>query len=57
VVLSEVDGHQTKEIEKQFLDALGEPAVADSAFLDSVQFKQKQAICGAKALTTKGMVR
>lgn len=56
-MLGEVDGHKTKEIEKQFLDALREPAVADSAFLDSVQFKQKQAICGAKALTTKGMVR
>ena len=43
VMLGEVDGHKTKEIEKQFLDALREPAVADSAFLDSVQFKQKQA--------------
>ena len=55
-MLGEVDGHETKEIEEQFFDALGESAVADSALLDGVQFKQKKTICGAKALTTERMV-
>lgn len=55
MMLSEVDGHKTKEIKKQFFYALGEPAVADGTFLDGIQFKQKQAVCGAKALTAERM--
>ncbi len=50
MVLSEVDGNKTKKIKEKFLYALGESAVADGTLLYGVQFKQKQAICGAKAL-------
>ena len=56
MVLGEVDRHKAKEIEKQFLNAFGESAVADGTFLDGIQFKQKETVCGAKALATEGMV-
>ena len=56
MAVGEVDGHKAKEIEEQFLDALREPAVADGALLDGVQLKQKETVCGAKALTPEGMV-
>ena len=55
-MLGEVDGHKTKEIEKQFLDALGKPALADGALLNGIQFKQKETVCGAKALAAERMV-
>ena len=56
MVLSEVDGHKAKEIEKQFLNAFGESAVADGMLLDGIQFKQKETVCGAKALAAERMV-
>ena len=56
MVLDEVDGHETKEIEEQLLYALRESAIADGALLYGVQFKQKETIGGAEALATEGMV-
>ena len=45
MMLGKVNRHKTKEIEEQFLYTLGESAVADSTFLNGIQFKQKQTIC------------
>ena len=56
MVLGEVDGYKTKEIEEQFLNAFGKPAVADGSFLDGVKFKQKETVCGTEALATERMV-
>ena len=55
-MLGKVNRHKTKEIEEQFLNAFGKPAVADGSFLDGVKFKQKEAVCGTEALATERMV-
>ena len=55
MVLGKVDGYKTKEIEEQFLNAFGKPAVADGSFLDGVKFKEKEAVCGTEALAAKRM--
>ena len=55
-MLGEVDGHKTREIEKQFLDAFGESAVADSTFLDGIQFKQEQTICCPETFAAERVV-
>ena len=55
MVLGEVDGYKTKEIEEQFLNAFGKPALADGALLNGIQFKQKETVCGTEALATKRM--
>ena len=56
MVLGEVDGYKTKEIEEQFLNAFWKPSVAYGSFLYGVKFKQKEAVCGAEALATERMV-
>lgn len=56
MVLGEMDGHKTEEVEEQFLNAPGEPALEEGAFLYGSEFEQEQPVSGAEVLAAERMV-